>query len=59
METTLYAVIFLDGRIFRVNCRGKNQKKRFRLVTDRLKDEIKDIMEIINGIHTVSEFEKY
>ena len=32
METTLYEVGLLDGRKFRVFCRGKNQKKRFNKV---------------------------
>lgn len=57
METTLYAVIFNDGRIYRINCIGKNQKKRFRLHTEKLKEQIKEVQEITNGIHTIAEFE--
>ena len=58
METTLYEVRFFDGRIFRVYCRGKNQKKRFRKVTEKFKIEIGSVTEISNGIHTITEFEK-
>lgn len=58
METTLYEVAFLDGRIFRVFCYGKSQKKRFQKMTQKLKEEIATIKEISNGIHTIKEFEK-
>ena len=58
METTLYEVTFLDGRIFRVFCRGKNQKQRFKIHTEKLKEQIKEVMEITNGIHDIKEFEK-
>ena len=57
METTLYQIKFYDGRIFRVFCYGKNQKKRFRLHTEKLKEQIKEVQEITNGIHTIAEFE--
>ena len=43
METTLYAVIFNDGRIYRINCRGKNQKQRFRIHVEKLKEQIKEV----------------
>jgi hypothetical protein len=55
METTLFEVKLLDGRIFRVFCRGKNQKKRFLLA---VKDKSEVILEITNGINTIEEFEK-
>ena len=48
METTLYAVIFNDGRIYRINCRRKNQKQRFKIHTEKLKEQIKEVMEITN-----------
>lgn len=56
METTLYEVTFLDGRIFRVFCRGKNQKKRFLEVRNKLVN--KNVTEIANGIHDIKEFEQ-
>lgn len=40
METTLYEVGLKDGRMFRIFCRGKNQKKRFREKVETLKSEI-------------------
>ena len=57
METTVFAVIFKDGRIFRVFCRGRNQIKRFYQMTTSRKEEIREVMEITNGIHTITEFE--
>ena len=58
METTLYAVIFNDGRIYRINCRGKNQKQRFKIHVEKLKEQIKEVMQITNGIHNIKEFEQ-
>ena len=58
METTLYAVIFNDGRVYRINCRGKNQKQRFKIHAEKLKEQIKEIQEITNGIHNIKEFEQ-
>ena len=57
METTIYEVGFKDGRMFRVYCRGKNQKKRFNKVLSSLTN-LDTIKEITNGIHTIEEFEK-
>lgn len=58
METTLYEIKFFNGRVFRVFCRGKNQKQRFNNFTQKIKNEIESITEVTNGIHTISEFEK-
>lgn len=58
METTLFAVIFNDGRVYRINCRGKNQKQRFKIHVGKLKEQIKEVMEITNGIHNIKEFEQ-
>ena len=57
METTIYEVGFKDGRMFRVYCRGKNQKKRFNKVLSSLTN-LDTIKEITKGIHTIEEFEK-
>ena len=54
VETRVYEVQFFDGRVFRIFCRGKNQKKRLRELTDNL--EVK-VIELSNGIHTIKEFE--
>ena len=58
METTLYEVIFNDGRIYRINCCGKNQKQRFKIHAEKLKEQIKEVMQITNGIHNIKEFEQ-
>lgn len=58
METILYGVIFNDGRVYRINCRGKNQKQRFKIHAEKLKEQIKEVMEITNGIHNIKEFEQ-
>ena len=58
METTLFEVKFFDGRIFRVFCYGKSQKKRFFNFANKLINEIESINELSNGIHTITEFEK-
>lgn len=58
METTIFEVKFYDGRKFRVFCYGRNQIKRFREVTNKLKSQITTITEIVNGIHTIEQFEK-
>jgi hypothetical protein len=44
--------------IYKLNCRGKNQKLRFKIQAEKLKTEIKSILEIANGIHNINEFEQ-
>jgi len=58
METTLFEVIFYDGRKFKVFCYGKNQKKRFRESLKEIKGQIKSVESMVSGINTISEFEK-
>ena len=58
METTIFKIILFDGREFRVFCKGKNQKKRFLEMKEKLKNEIWKCEEILNGIHTIEQFEK-
>ena len=58
METTIFEVSFYDGRKYTVFCYGRNQKKRFREFTVKVKNEIKEVTEILNGIHTIAQFEK-
>lgn len=57
METTLYQIKFYDGRIFRVFCYGKNQKKRLNEKVLTL-EHVESVIELSNGIHTIAEFEK-
>lgn len=56
METTLYQIKFYDGRIFRVFCYGKNQKKRLNEKVLTL-EHVESVIELSNGIHTIAEFE--
>lgn len=58
MITVLFEVIFYDGRKFNVFCKGKKEVQRFKDFTFRLENEIEHIIESVNGIHTISEFEK-
>ena len=58
METTLFEVKFYDGRIFKVFCKGKNQKKRFWMMHSNLIGSIKSVKKISNSINTITEFEK-
>lgn len=58
MQTTLFEVIFYNGSKFNVFCSGKAQIKRFKDFTDKYINEIEHIIESVNGIHTITEFEK-
>lgn len=58
MQTTVFEVIFYDGRKFNVFCSGKAQIKRFREQCAFLKNEIEHIIEQVNGVHTITQFEK-
>jgi hypothetical protein len=58
MQTTLFEVIFYDGRKFNIFCQGKAQIKRFREQCDFLENEIECIIEQVKGIHTITQFEK-
>ena len=58
METTIFEVELLDGRTWRVYCANKNQKMRFVRTIPKMQDELKEIREITNGIHNISDWEK-
>jgi hypothetical protein len=58
MQTTLFEVKFYDGRKFNVFCQGRSQINRFIMFTNKLKNEIESITEILNGIHTIKQFEQ-
>lgn len=58
METTLFEVKFYDGSKFRVFCYGKAQKKRFYIYIQKHISEVESWCELVNGIHTIAEFEK-
>ena len=58
MVTTLFEVKFYNGSKFNVFCSGQAQVKRFLTFAATHKAEIESIKELINGIHTISQFEK-
>jgi len=58
METTLFEVKFYNGRKFNVFCYGKAQKKRFYKFIDENKNDVEYWKDIVNGINTMTEFEK-
>jgi len=57
METTLYEVTFKDGRVFRVFCANKSQKKRFTKQLIKTGKECKFTV-VANGIHNIKQWEK-
>jgi len=58
MVTILFEVKFYNGNKFNVFCLGQAQVKRFLTFATTHKAEIESIKELINGIHTISQFEK-
>lgn len=60
METTVFEIELTQGRVFRINCENRSQKKRVLNSFYRLQDRglAKSIEPIINGIHTVKQWEQ-
>lgn len=58
METAIYEIKFLDGRIYRIFCANGTQKDRCLKAINDIKHLIENWMIIVNGIHTVSQWEK-
>ena len=58
METTLFEVKFYNGSKFNVFCNGKSQKTRFFKFIEKNKNEIEYWKDLINGIHTIKQFEQ-
>ncbi len=56
METTIFQIEFMDGRLFRVNCENKAQKDKVKKWYYANKDKVKYCTDILNGIHTVKQF---
>lgn len=57
METSLYKITFIDGRVFKVFCANKHQKNRLGKITTKLSNNIDTIEELENGIHTIKQWE--
>jgi len=58
MQTTLFEIKFYDGSKFNVYCCGKSQINRFLKFINANKDNIEYWKDSINGIHTITQFEK-
>lgn len=59
METSLYKITFKDGRVFKVFCANKAQKKRFRNTINQSKKPICfDVTDVENGIHDINQWEE-
>lgn len=58
MQTTLFEIMFYDGRRFNIFCANKKQIDRlFKFISKNL-DEIMYWKELTNGIHTITQFEQ-
>lgn len=58
METTIFEVKLIDGRIFRVFCANSTQVKKFRISIEKLKHFKPYVETITSGIHTYSQWDK-
>ena len=58
METIVWEIELLDGRIFRVFCANGTQKRKVIATYSKIKDICKEIRVITNGVHTTKEWEK-
>ena len=59
METTLYEITFIDGRVFRVFCGNRQQKERLYKTWEKIKDKCnRDGIRVLqNGIHDIKQWE--
>ena len=58
METTVFEIELLDGRIFRVFCANSTQKRKALASFSSIKNKIKDKEVIASGVHTVKQWEQ-
>ena len=58
METIVWEIELLDGRIFRVFCANSTQKRKVIESYSKIKDICKEIRVITTGIHSTKEWEK-
>lgn len=56
METIVYQIELKDGRVFRVFCANKTQKRR--VIFSATDNKVKSVRTITNGVHTVQQYEK-
>jgi hypothetical protein len=58
MQTTLFEIKFYNGSKFNVFCANSSQVNRFLKFVYKNKNEIEYWKDTINGIHTITQFEK-
>jgi hypothetical protein len=58
METSLFEIKFYNGSKFNVFCANSSQVNRFLKFVYKNKNEIEYWKDTINGIHTITQFEK-
>ena len=58
MQTTLFEIMFYDGRRFNIFCANGKQINRFLKFIYKNKNDIKYWKELSNGIHTITQFEQ-
>lgn len=52
METAIYKIEFLDGRIFKIFCANKTQKNKVIQTMNKLTDKIRVSSQLTSGLHT-------
>ena len=56
METIVYQIEFLDGRIFRIFCANSTQKRNVINSYKNIEHLCKEIKVITNGLHTAKQW---
>lgn len=56
METTIFEIKFIDGRLYRVNCENRAQKNKILAWYRANKDNVVSCTPILNGIHSTKQF---
>lgn len=59
LETIVFQIEFKDGRVIRVFCANSTQKKKVLQSYDKIKDKVKEITTITNGVYTFAQYEKF
>lgn len=57
METGIFQIEFLDGRVYKIIYSNRTQKKRIIIAYSKIKAQCKSIENTANGLHTVTQLE--
>jgi hypothetical protein len=58
METSILQIELNDGRIFKIFCANSTQKRKVMDHYYSIKNKVKKISQLVNGIHTANQFEQ-